>query len=271
MSSIAEYLHGFDPQEQERLFRQARFLAPRVFERVELSGVRRLLEVGCGTGAQTELLLERHPRMHIDAIDSESSQLDRARSHFASRPGLEDRVQFHRMDALHLEFPSDSFDGAWLIWVLEHVPDPLAVLKETRRVMTPGGQIVVTEVQNSGLYIYPRKPALESYWKAYNEVQSKLGGDPNVGAKLGRLLDRAGYSSIRVEPRMLLFDSRDTRARAAMFDYWRELLASGAERLIQQDEVKPELMRSMNREFEELRSGDDSLLYYAFIQAQASA
>lgn len=271
MSEASEYLHGFDASEQDRLYRQARFLAPKVFEGLNLEGIQRLLEVGCGVGAQTELLLERHPAMRIAAIDRERAQIERAKAHFGSLPELASRCEFLEMNGRNLGFPEHSFDGAWLIWLLEHVPDPVEILKAARQVMQRGGRLFVTEVLNSNLYMHPRTPALMTYWSAYNRVQERLGGDPCVGAKLGHYLQEAGFHQIEISSHPLHYDRRDPEGRSAIFAYWKELLLSGAERLIASGEVDRGMVEEVEKELAEVSRREDAVFYYAFIRAQAKA
>ena len=57
MAADFPYLHGFSKDEQERLRKQARFGEYTVYQNVNLSNVKDLLEVGCGVGAQSEFIL----------------------------------------------------------------------------------------------------------------------------------------------------------------------------------------------------------------------
>ena len=75
------YIHGYSTSEQDRLYQQARFLEERLYSSVDFSRAKRILEVGSGVGAQTEILLERFPHLHIDCVDSSEAQLERARKH----------------------------------------------------------------------------------------------------------------------------------------------------------------------------------------------
>ena len=72
------YLHGFTRQEQDRLKRQARFLEHRIHDRLPFWKARQLLEVGCGVGAQTEILLRHFPELHVTGIDASEYNLARA-------------------------------------------------------------------------------------------------------------------------------------------------------------------------------------------------
>ena len=77
------YIHGYSPEEQDRLRRQAEFMEYTVYQDVNLSQASRLLEVGSGVGAQTEILLRRFPRLKIDCLDLNKDQLETARKSLA--------------------------------------------------------------------------------------------------------------------------------------------------------------------------------------------
>ena len=97
----------------------------------------RVLDVGCGTGFATEGLLE-----HTDdvwGLDQSAHQLEKAFEKFGKR----DRVKFHRGDAERLPFADDSFDAYWSSGSIEYWPDPVAALREARRVTKPGGPVLV--------------------------------------------------------------------------------------------------------------------------------
>ena len=80
---MANYVHGFDPEEQLRLKEQAEFLAPMVYKELDFSGCKQLLEVGSGVGAQTRILLERFPDLQITCVDYSAVQLAQARINLA--------------------------------------------------------------------------------------------------------------------------------------------------------------------------------------------
>ena len=97
----------------------------------------RVLDVGCGTGFATEGLLE-----HTDdvwGLDQSAHQLEKAFGKFGKRG----RVKFHRGDAERLPFADDSFDAYWSSGSIEYWPDPVAALREARRVTKPGGPVLV--------------------------------------------------------------------------------------------------------------------------------
>lgn len=267
--STKGYVHGFTRDEQDRLYRQARFLEPRVHEGLPYRRAKSLIEIGSGVGAQTDILLRRHPVMHVTGVDASAPNLKRAKSHLAGLPWAKGRYALHEGDAASLEFDSDTFDSAFLCWILEHVADPMQVLSEARRVLRPGSPIAVTEVQNATFFLEPYSPHTLSYWKAFNERQIALGGDPFVGAKLGNLLQAVGYRDIEVAVKPIHLDNRAPGERAEFIEYWTELLLSSAEGLREAGKVSDKVVAGMKIELQRVAHDPDAVFFYAFVQARA--
>lgn len=266
---VKGYLHGFTHREQERLYHQARFMEHRVHEGLPLHRAKRLLEVGCGVGAQTEILLRRFPALHITGIDAAKPNLARAKEHLRRQPWAAGRYELQLADATQLEFGPDSFDAAFLCWVLEHVGDPMRVLSEVRRVLRPGSPVIVTEVQNMSFFIDPYSPQTLAYWLAFNDHQLELGGDPFVGAKLGNLLQAVGFHDIATSVRTIHLDNRAPAERAEMLAFWTDLLLSGADGLLRAGKVSEKVVDGMRQELQQVAHDPNAVFYYSFIQATA--
>jgi ubiquinone/menaquinone biosynthesis C-methylase UbiE len=105
----------------------------------------RILEVGPGTGYYTlELAETLGPEGRIDIFDLQPEMLDHTLRRAGER-GL-DNVVPTQGDATSLPYDDDSFDGALLVSVLGEIPDRDAALRELRRVLKPGGRLVVGEI-----------------------------------------------------------------------------------------------------------------------------
>jgi ubiquinone/menaquinone biosynthesis C-methylase UbiE len=265
----AGYVHGFTRDEQDRLYHQARFLEHRVHEGLPLRRAKHLLEVGCGVGAQTDILLRRHPDLHVTGIDASPTNLERAKRHVEGLPWAAGRADFALGDAGAMSFAADSFDSAFLCWILEHVADPMLVLSETRRVLRHGAPIVVTEVMNATFFLEPYSPNTLGYWMAFNDRQLELGGDPFVGAKLGNLLQAVGYRDIEIEVKPIHLDNRFPGERAEFIAYWTELLLSGAPGLQAAGKVSAAVVAGMKRELQEVAHSPNAVFFYCFVQARA--
>lgn len=112
-------------------------LAGRVFlDWLAPAAGQRWIDIGCGNGAFTELLVERCAPAEIQGIDPSEGQLSFARSRHTA--GL---AQFQQGDATALPFADDSFDAAVMALVIFFVPDPPKAVAEMRRVVKPGGTI----------------------------------------------------------------------------------------------------------------------------------
>ena len=96
----------------------------------------RWIDVGCGNGAFTQLLVERCAPAEVQGIDPSEGQLAFARSRSTSSV-----VEFGLGDAMALPFPADRFDTAVMALVLIFVPDPVRGVAEMARVVRPGGTI----------------------------------------------------------------------------------------------------------------------------------
>jgi len=97
-----------------------------------------VLEVGIGTGLNLPLY---PPSCRLTGIDLSGEMLDKAveRTHKLAMPGVVLKV----MDATSMDFADNEFDKALATYTISAVPDPIGVLREMRRVVKPGGIIVV--------------------------------------------------------------------------------------------------------------------------------
>lgn len=268
-ASSGPYLHGFSPTEQARLLKQARIAESTIFRNVDYPGARRLLEVGSGVGAQTEILLRRFPELHATCVDLNEAQLDAARRHLGAMPWLQGRYTLQQADASDLPFDPRSFDAAFLCWVLEHVPSPARALSEVRRVLSPGSVVYVTEVMNASFLLDPYSPNVWRYWMAFNDFQIDSGGDPFVGAKLGNLLLAGGFHDVATEIKTFHFDNREPGQRKTMIAFWEELLLSAADQLIAAGKVTEEIVAGVRREMHQVQSDPNAVFFYSFVQARA--
>lgn len=263
------YLHGFSEIEQDRLRRQARFAEHIVYQDVNFSDHKHILEVGCGVGAQTEILLRRFPEIKITGLDRSEHQLKSA-AEYLEKAGFEkNRYNLIQSDAEKMSIEPQDFDGAFLCWILEHVEHPNRVLSEVRRVLEKDAKVYVTEVLNSSFFLEPYSPYTLKYWMAFNDYQYDLKGDPFVGAKLGNLLLQQGFDEIRVETKTWHLDNRRPRQRKKYIDYWSELLLSAADQLIKEKYIDEETVDKMKDELMSVSLDPNAVFYFSLIQASA--
>jgi ubiquinone/menaquinone biosynthesis C-methylase UbiE len=267
-SSKNEYVHGFSREEQDRLYRQAKFFEPYIYRHIDFSEQTSLLEVGCGVGAQTEILLRRFPLLDITSVDASKSQLDRARTHLKA-VNTNRKVNLTLANGEKLPFSSGSFDGAFLCWFLEHLAHPQKVLTQVKKALKKGGVLYCNEVMHATFFLHPYSPATLQYWFEFNDHQWNQKGDPFVGAKLGNYLQEVGFRNVQTEIIQLHFDNRTPRLRAQFIQDLIEMLLSAAPGLIESRRVTEKMISAMKEELATLQKDPNAVVLYAWVQARA--
>ena len=118
--------------------------------------------------------------------------LDSCRQLARSR-GL-DNVTFETVDANELPYPDASFDIVFAHQVLQHVKDPIAILKEMRRVAKPGAIVAVRDADYSSFAWYPEHEGLTKWSGLYEKVARANGGEPNGGRFIHAWARKAGFA-----------------------------------------------------------------------------
>lgn len=268
-SSPTAYIHGYSKDEQDRLRSQAEFMEFLVYRDVNFSQIENLLEVGCGVGAQTQILLRRFPKLKTTNIDINDLQIKEAQNFLNTLDYAKGRYQIKKMNAEKMSFPENSFQGAFLCWILEHVPNPVRVLSEVRRVLEPNSKVIITEVMNFSFFLDPYCPAIWKFWMTLNNFQYERGGDPFVGVKLGTFLRDAGYADVETKILTLYVDKREPDLRERVILHWRDLIMSAVEELLHQERVNQDLVVAMKKEFDEILKNPNAILFDSFMQASA--
>ncbi|MFE6054383.1 methyltransferase domain-containing protein [Kitasatospora sp. NPDC056446] len=208
------YVHGYSDAEAQRLGDQADTLADLLHAGTAYPAGSRVLEAGCGVGAQTVHLLAASPDVLLTSIDLSTESLAQARARVSAQAPAAN-VTWHRADLHRLPFPDGAFDHVFLCFVLEHLPDPAAGLAALRRVLRPGGTITVVEGDHGSAFFHPETPAARRTIDHLVRLQARAGGDGLLGRRLHPLLTAAGFTDVTVRPRTVYADgSRPALAEA---------------------------------------------------------
>lgn len=155
--------------------------------RVALSESRRILEVGCGTGAVLPELGD-HPLTNIHGLDIRRDYLQLAQE---NAPG----AHLTQGDAHHLPYAAGSFEATCCHFLLLWVPDPLGVVSEMKRVTQPGGPLLLmAEPDYGGRIDYPLALAKLGEWQ--RQALRHAGANPDIGRELAGLLSQNGLADI---------------------------------------------------------------------------
>jgi ubiquinone/menaquinone biosynthesis C-methylase UbiE len=235
---MTAYVHGYGTPEQERLVEQAEHWRHRLIrDGTQLEPGTRLLEVGTGVGAVLAVLGQEFPGVRLTGVDIEPKQLEFARGHLA-RAGIE--ATLLEADALALPFADESFDHVWMMWLLEHIPDALAALREARRILVPGGSITAIEVDYSTVYAEPSTRALETLFHATVQGMAAAGWS-DAGTRLPDWLREAGFREVDGGERTYWWQDEDLSRQA---NYAADVVESALGALTQLPGVSEEELRA---------------------------
>lgn len=264
---MSNYIHGYIPEEQDRLLDQAGVLGPMIYPWVDFSDKHHVLEVGSGVGAQSQVLLSLYPQIDLTCVEIEEKQIEKAKSNLSA---FWDRnIQFLNQDASKMNLERKA-DGAFICWVLEHLSEPSLMLEQVFDNMESTGTIFVTEVFNSSFQFIPKLPGLSDYYKAYNHFQEELGGNPDVGLILGNLLQKAGFKDIELRRSGFHLDQTNPEELKKIAIYWKGLMKSGAEAMLKNGKVSIETVRQMEIDLDQIAEHPEGVLFYQFVQAKAN-
>lgn len=199
------YVHGYDPRENIRLEDQASTLVELLHSDTAYPAGCRVLEAGCGVGAQTITLAQNSPAARITSVDISASSVAEARGKIGAEGFT--NVNFLQGDIFRLPFKPESFDHIFICFVLEHLARPVDALNCLKGLLNAGGTVTIIEGDHGSTYFYPDSEAAHKAIQCQVELQKRSGGNANIGRELYPLLTAAGLSSIRVSPRMVYVDS----------------------------------------------------------------
>ncbi len=264
------YLHGYSKKEQNRLYEQARLLEEFVYKDIDFKNSQHIIEVGCGVGAQTEILLERFPHLKITGVDLSAAQLTVAQKRLKKyiKTG---QVELAQLNGEEIHKIPQKFDGAFICWFLEHVPNPEKVIRSLKKVLKTNSPAYFTEVHNAGFFINPYSPNILKYWFEFNDFQWEHGGNPFMGAILGNLLKKTHYRDICLEVKDLFFDERTRRQKQIMLRHFYELIMSSEEVLKKDRRVTQKNINGVKKEVQKLITSRESVYHLDFIQVLARA
>jgi SAM-dependent methyltransferase len=181
-----------------RLDALARVLWPTthaLFQRAGVAQGMRCLDLGCGGGHVTlELARLVGDAGHVVGIDMDSAKLQIARQRAAEQ---QLRVTFLEGNVDDLT-DQEQYDCVYARFLLTHLRQPADLVQRMVGALRPDGVLIVEDIEISGVFAYPRCPALERHVQLYTAVAQRRGGDPDIGPKLPSLLRDAGIEDLQL-------------------------------------------------------------------------
>lgn len=188
---------GFEGRERLRVL--ARIMRPTTLSLFNRTGVRPgmdCLDVGCGGGdVAFDLARLVSPGgkvvgMDVDAIKLKLAQREAREHHLAN-------VEFRLVDITERDLETE-FDFVYSRFVLTHLRDPAKAVAKMYKAARPGAVLAVVDIDFRGHFCYPDCVAFRRYVELYTQAVERRGGDANIGPRLPRLLNQAGFRGVQM-------------------------------------------------------------------------
>ena len=153
-----------------------------------------VLDVGCGPATITADLAELVAPGEVIGLDNVEAALDAARDTLRAR-GV-DGVKLVKGDVYELLWPDEYFDVVHAHQVLQHLPDPVAALKEMLWVTKPGGIVAARDAIYSAMTWYPRYEGMDAWQQVYIATARANRGEPDAGSRLKAWCHEVGFDEV---------------------------------------------------------------------------
>lgn len=193
-----------------------------------------VLDVGCGPGSITLDFAELVAPGSVTGVDRSEDVVAAAAAAAAARGA--GNVAFSTGNVYDLDFPDGSFDVVHAHQVLQHLADPVAALREMRRVAKPGGVVAVREADFSGMSWFPPVPELAVWMDTYQRIARSNQAEPDAGRHLIAWALEAGFTDFAPSSSNWLYATQDRR---------RWLADSWADRVLQSTYAEEALARGI--------------------------
>ncbi len=193
-----------------------------------------LLDVGCGPGTITRDLARRVAPGRVVGVDASAEVVELAR-----RDAVADdlgNVRFEVADVYALPFGDGAFAVVHAHQLLQHLSDPVAALKEMRRVCASGGIVAARDADYATKAWYPPDPAFTRWLELYHAVARGNGAEPDAGRRLLAWAHAAGFGEVHASASAWCFATAQER------EWWG---TSWAERVLSSSFARQALERGL--------------------------
>ena len=168
-----------------------------------------LLDVGCGPGTITIDFAKRLAEGTVLGIDVSDEIIQKAR--IASEELGVDNCSFDTGDTYDLDFEDNTFDIVHAHQLLQHLTDPVAAIREMRRVVRPGGIVALRDADYGGMIWAPADPKLDVWMDLYQRMTRENKVVANAGRYLFSWAREVSFSSVDASSSTWTFSTDETR------------------------------------------------------------
>jgi len=226
-----------------------------------------LLDLGCGPGTITTDLAARVAPGRTLGVDRSADVIAQARRR-AAEAGARG-VEFAVADAYALDLPEAAFDVAHGHQVLQHLTDPVAALRELRRILRPGGLVAVRDSDYAAFTWAPRDPRLDRWLALYHELTMRNKAEADAGRFLPAWVRAAGFTDLVTTSSTWTF--ADPESRVWWGGLWADRVTSSsfAEQAIEYGLSDPSELADLAAAFRQWSTEPDGIFIVAHVEVLA--
>jgi ubiquinone/menaquinone biosynthesis C-methylase UbiE len=195
-----KYLYAAGEAAAARLRLLDRIFNPSTRELLTSAGLApgwRVADIGCGIGLNAMWMAERvAPEGTATGVDMSEEQLSMAREN-ADALGVKNTI-FHAGSATATGLPRGAFDLVYCRFLLCHLTDPVAAIREMSSLLKPGGVVVCEDFIAATIRTYPDTPVYARLREIYPQLDAKRGVDSDIGERLHEHFRAAGLSGVEI-------------------------------------------------------------------------
>ncbi len=194
---------------------------------IEFFNGEKIIDIGCGTGAVSAEILKKNSRVDLTAIDISEIRIQQAKNLLPTC--YKDKIKFQCLNLMTNTLPENSFDVVISRFVLHHLEDPLQMLISMKRVLKPGGRLIIIDSDGILLNYFCTDQWLMD---CLNRIQKGMKLDMFIGRKLKSYYDYMGLENIDVKMIPMHFKNESLKSEvnqyrerfSIMKEFFRELL-----------------------------------------------
>ncbi|MBA2473393.1 MAG: SAM-dependent methyltransferase [Pseudonocardiales bacterium] len=216
---------------------------------------RHVLDIGCGPGTITTDVAQRVTPGSVVGIDNDPAPLGEARAE-AQRNGVHN-ISFAVADVYNLDFADGTFDVVHAHQVLQHLADPVAALREMRRVCKDAGVVAARDADYAAMTWYPAHAVLDRWLDLYRRIARSNRAEPDAGRRLLSWARAAGFSEITSSATAWCYATPEERTWWG--GLWADRVTSSAlaTQAVDQHFATPEVLHDMARGWRQWAVQDD--------------
>lgn len=195
---MSTYIHGSEPEEQQRLSLMNELINTRCLQLLQLKGSEKILDVGSGLGQFSIEMARASPNGLCVGIERDERQFELAQQHKRSSGVRNVEFRLGTVEEMPLQQSEwGGFDVAHARFILEHLSDPGIAIEAMVKAVRSGGDVVVEDDDHYSFLLYPEPHGFSALWTAYMRSYDRLGNDPYIGRRLVALLYDHGLTQIQ--------------------------------------------------------------------------